>query len=58
MHMAVRVFNFIRSSHHENWLLKLMEAEDLHILLRGLSRLHIYPPSGAYIRMIQDSEKV
>ena len=28
------------------------------ILLSGLSRLHIYPSSGAHIRMIQGSEKV
>ena len=35
----------------------LMEGRGL-VLLRGLFRLHIYPPSGAYIRMIQGSETV
>ena len=27
------------------------------VLLRGLSRLYIYPPSGAHIRMVHASER-
>ena len=37
-------------------LLELMKGRGL-VLLRGISRLHIYPPSGAHVRMMQGSEK-
>ena len=39
------------------YVLELMDGRGL-VLLKGLSRLHIYPPSGAHMRMIQGSEKV